>query len=152
MVAASTVALFTGAWSLVNVTRDQGGSRVIEPLFGDHPAGVISYSPNGYINVVLQSTDDLSALVGITKPEASLLAIAYSGPFTINNTYPVPDERHGEVLHGPLISSNVPGFPGMVLPRVFAFSEDDQYLELSANIAGLEEHLLWKKLPQHDSA
>lgn len=143
----ATVALFTGAWSLVNVTRN----GMIEPLFGPNPAGVISYSPNGYINVVLQSTDDLSSLLGISHPEASILSIAYSGPFTINNTYPMPDERHGEVLHGPLISSTVPLLPGMVLPRVFAFSEDDEYLELSADIAGVEEHLLWHKLPQHDS-
>lgn len=157
MVSPRTLSLFTGAFELLNITRLQNGTPILDTTGGRHPSGIISYSNNGYVSVLIHATKlewrptNLTMLDQDSQFDAEWALIgkhsgAYAGPFSFNESLLVSD-THGEILHGPLTVASLPGNIGRVQRRNFSFSEDGEYLNLVGGLgSGIFDILWWKRL------
>ena len=149
MVSARTLGLFSGSWSLLNITVSQDGAVV--PLDGWNPTGLISYTPQGLMQVMIQvlgqasggnGTADLGSLGSL----AQLATIDYAGRYR----FEAGDSgagTAGTVVHGPIEFTSVPGWLGNVFSRNFAFASDGQYLSLEGPVDDLTAALWWQKSP-----
>ncbi|MGA9519941.1 MAG: lipocalin-like domain-containing protein [Myxococcaceae bacterium] len=117
-----------GAWKLVSyVEKPVDGSADSYPL-GEHPQGIIMYTPDGYMSAQLMkpgrsgfaSGDWFDGTVEEYREEASTY-IAYSGPFKV-------DEDKRTLTHSMFVSL-FPNWTGQTQPRVVSL--DGDILELS---------------------
>lgn len=159
MVSTLTLALFVGAFNLLNITRTQNGTVISDSTYGENPAGVIMYTPTGFMSAVLTTTDPSLRPLDLTLPaqdnqtdtewaEVGRHTLAYSGPFHFNqNVTSNKDIRHGQIIHGPLITSTLPRFVGSLQRRNFTFTEDAMYLNLIGDLGnGVVDNLWWERL------
>lgn len=161
MAGSETFKLFIGAFNLLSITRTQNGAVIADITYGEHPAGVISYTPTGYMAAVLTATDPELRPQELTLPAQSNQSVtdwaevgehtlAYSGPFHFSkiNSF---DSRKGEVIHGPLLTATLPRFVGSLQTRQFEFSEDNKFLTLIGNLGeGVVDTLVWQRLEHND--
>lgn len=66
MVSTHVLSLFVGAFQFLNLTLTQNGIIVPDGTCDEIPAGVISYTPTGFMSAVLQATADAYRLLDIT--------------------------------------------------------------------------------------
>lgn len=161
MAAHDSLKLFVGAFNLLNITRTQNDAVIADITYGEHPAGVISYTPTGYMSAVLTSTDPDLRPQALTLPaqanqsvtdwaEVGEHTLAYAGPFHFSRI-DSSDGRKGEVIHGPLITATLPRFVGSLQTRQFEFSEDNKFLTLIGNLgSGVIDTLVWQRLEHND--
>lgn len=57
MVSLRTLQLFTGAFTLVNITRTDNGKSILDTIDGRHPVDTIIYSNDGYMPVLIHATE-----------------------------------------------------------------------------------------------
>lgn len=159
MISSLTLTLFAGAFTLLNITRTQNGMMIQDSTYGENPAGVITYTQTGFMSAVLQTTDPSLRPLDLTLPaednqtdaewaEVGRHTLAYAGPFHFNeNLTSTEDFRHGQIIHGPLLTSTLPRFVGSLQRRNFSFSEDGTYLNLIGDLGnGVIDNLWWKRL------
>lgn len=161
MAAHNSFKLFIGAFNLLNITRTQNDAIIADITYGEHPAGVISYTPTGYMSAVLTATDPELRPQELTLPaqtnqsvtewaEVGEHTLAYSGPFRFSRI-DSNDGKKGEVIHGPLLTATLPRFVGSLQKRQFEFSEDNKFLTLIGNLGnGVVDTLVWQRLEQND--
>ncbi|ORY56637.1 Lipocalin-like domain-containing protein [Pseudomassariella vexata] len=157
MVSTRTISLFTGAFTLLNITRTENGAIINDNTGGSHPTGIITYSTNGYVSVLIHATEpewrpeSLNMLDQDERFDSQWALVgkhsgAYSGPFGFDEAAMV-DENNGVVLHGPLTAASLPANIGRVQRREFAFSEDEQYLNLVGTLGvGVVDSLWWRRI------
>lgn len=163
MVSPHTIALFTGAFKLLNVTRLHNGTSVLDTTSGRHPDGVLSYSTNGYVSVLIHATEsewrpsNLTMLDHGSEFDAQWALVgkhsgAYAGPFHFNESS-IIDDTHGEVLHGPLVAASLPAQIGQTQRRKFTFSDDGLYLRLEGELgSGVIDILWWERICENHTA
>ena len=115
-----------GGWRLESfVSRDDSG--VDQYPFGEHPCGLILYTPDGYMSAQLTPGPDGEY-------------IAYAGRFHV-------DERHATVQHEVMISI----MPELLMQPQFRRAHiDDDRLTLSASVTAAEgatthSTLVWRR-------
>jgi Lipocalin-like domain len=122
-----------GAWHLESfVSRDEGTGLQRNP-FGDHPAGLILYTPDGYMSAQL-------------TPESGSEYIAYTGAFTV-------DEQTA-IVHHDVVMSNRPGLlkqPQYRHARVDADRLTLSATQTSADGSTTRSTLVWRRA-QHAGA
>lgn len=118
-----------GAWRLESfVSRDERTGVERRP-FGDHPAGLILYTTDGYMSAQL-------------APGPGAEYVAYAGAFTV-------DEKTGTVHHNVMLSS----MPELLAQPQFRHAQvDADRLTLSAtqtSAEGVSTHstLVWRRAP-----
>lgn len=156
MVSARTLSLFSGSWSLLNITVSQNGEVV--PLQGWNPTGLISYTPQGFMQVMIQTLGQLngggndtldlgSSLGNLTQ----LATIDYAGRYHFE-AGDGDASTAGTVVHGPIQFTSVPGWLGSVFPRNFTFADDGQYMSLEGPVGDtLTAALWWEKSTTTDN-
>jgi hypothetical protein len=116
-----------GAWKLVSyVGHPVDGSAPFFPL-GEHPSGIILYTPDGFMSAQLMSDgrapfasgDWFEATLEEYRAEASTY-IAYSGRFEV-------DEEKKTLTHSMFVSL-FPNWIGQTQPRVVAIEGDKLHL------------------------
>lgn len=157
MVSTHTLSLFVGAFQLLNITRTQNGNVIPDETYGDVPAGVISYTPSGFMSAVLQATASEYRPLDLTLPaqdnqtdaewaEVGRHTLAYAGPFFFNDSQTKSDFQ-GQIVHGPLLTSTLPSFVGSSQHRDFVFTEGGKFLNLIGNLGnGVIDNLWWQRL------
>lgn len=160
MVSTHTLSLFVGAFSLLNITRTQNGNPIADITYGDNPAGVISYTPTGFMSAVLTATDPDFRPLDLTLPaqtnqtdaewaDVGRHSLAYAGPFHFNDSQ-TKNDFEGQIIHGPLLTSTLPSFVGSLQHRDFVFTEDGKYLNLIGNLGGgVIDSLWWERLDRN---
>jgi hypothetical protein len=158
MVSTRTFDLFLGAWTLLNITTTQNGNLVPDSTYGAVPAGVLEYTSTGYMSTILTATAPDLRPQGLTipaEPDQSNTSwaiigqhtLAYAGPFQFNNAFPGTNATHGQIVHGPLLSSTLPSYVGSFQHRSYFFYDDGETLNLSADLGdGIVADLWWKRL------
>jgi signal transduction histidine kinase len=98
-----------GAWNLVSIVHcPVDGSESVH-IMGEKPAGIILYTPDGYVSAQLMREDYAGG--SSHDPESSgLTYIAYSGPFRV-------DEDTQTIMHSMFVSLN-PNWQGQTQPRI----------------------------------
>lgn len=165
MVSSRTISLFAGSWSLLNITLSQNGAVV--PLDGWTPTGLISYTPEGFMQVMIQtlgqlnnggsdvSSNDTSDLEAVLGNLTQLATIDYGGRYRFEGASDAEADSDanadgtvaGTVVHGPIEVTSVPGWLGSVFPRNFTFTGDGQYMSLAGPVDSLTAVLWWQKTP-----
>lgn len=161
MVSTRTFDLFLGAWVLLNITTTENGSLVPDSTYGTAPAGVLEYTRTGYMSTILTATTPDLRPKGLTipaEPDQSNTswaiigqhALAYAGPFQFNNAFLGTNATHGQIVHGPLISSTLPSYVNTFQHRSYTFYDDAETLNLSADLGeGIVANLWWKRLARN---
>jgi hypothetical protein len=98
-----------GAWNLVSIVHcPVDGSESVH-IMGEKPAGIILYTPDGYVSAQLMREDYAGG--SSHDPESSgLTYIAYSGPFRV-------DVDTQTIMHSMFVSLN-PNWQGQTQPRI----------------------------------
>lgn len=150
--------LFVGAFKLLSIVRTKDGVTIADITYGEHPAGVISYTPSGFMSAVLTASDPELRPQELTLParedqtaehwaEVGKHTLGYAGPFYFNNSETSEDGMKGEVVHGPLLTATLPSWVGSLQRRKFVFSEDSKYLTLIGHLGnGVVDNLTWERL------
>jgi hypothetical protein len=137
-----------GAWKLVSyVEKPVDGSEPVHPM-GEHPLGIIMYTPDGYMSAQLMRRDRKPFASGDwfkgTPEEYGKEAstyIAYSGPFHV-------DEEKKALTHSMFVSL-FPNWLGQTQPRVVRIEGDRLHLSTAAPIqsAGkkVNSYLEWQR-------
>jgi hypothetical protein len=113
--------------------------------YGTAPAGVLEYTSTGYMSTILiATTPDLrpKGLIIPAEPDQSNTSweiigqrtLAYAGPFQFNNAFSGTNATHGQIVHGPLLSSTLPSYMGSFQHRNYTFYDDVETLNLSADL------------------
>lgn len=111
-----------GAWTLLSVVVDQGGTK-IEP-FGNHPKGSIMFGPSGRFSLVI-TRSDLPALAsnnrlsGTAEENRAIVqgSIAYFGTYSVN------EDTRTFTVH--VEGSTFPNWVGTDQRRIFSISDDE---------------------------
>lgn len=141
-----------GAWKLVSyVEFPQDGAPQRSPL-GEHPEGIIMYTPDGYMSVQLMrpgrknfaSGDWFRATPEEFAEEASGY-IAYSGPFHV-------DEEAKSLTHSMNVSL-FPGWVGQTHPRIVKVEGNRLHLAtptpVSSGGSSVMAQLIWERVEPH---
>jgi len=127
--------------------------------WGQKPTGILTYTDRGFVSANMAATEPELRPSNVTwppKPEDAqdlwaLIgrhALSYAGTFTI--TERSPDEKTGQVIHGPLTVCSVPALVGTNLTRNYTLLQrpDGEYLRLfSVNTeSGRSSEIWWKRL------
>ncbi|MGH8523135.1 MAG: lipocalin-like domain-containing protein [Gammaproteobacteria bacterium] len=137
-----------GAWKLVSyVEKPVDGSEPFHPL-GEHPLGIIMYTPDGYMSAQLMhpdrepfaSGDWFQGTPDEYQQEASTY-IAYSGPFHV-------DEEKRTLTHSMFVSL-FPNWTGQTQPRVVKMEGDRLHLSTASPIQSggknVNSYLEWER-------
>jgi len=124
---ARSAADLVGTWRLVTWTSD--GADGTQLPMGEHPEGVVVYTPDGTMITTIGRTDrpridgtDMQGGPVEQRLEAQATFIAYSGSFRVED---------GDVIHE-VTMSLYPNWVGTSQRRHVALSEDGDRLTLSA--------------------
>jgi len=112
-----------GAWKLVSyVEMPVDGSAASHPM-GEHPLGIIMYTPDGYMSVHIMrpnrppfASGDWFRGTSEEYEAAATSYIAYSGPYHV-------DEANGVLTHTMQLSF-FPNWIGQTQPRVVEIEDD----------------------------
>jgi Lipocalin-like domain len=120
-----------GAWSLVSYAETDPKTGQTDHPMGEHPEGLIMYTPDGYVSAQLGSADRRPFEGGdmyAGRPEEYTAAgssyIAYSGPFFV-------DEAKGALQHEMRVSL-FPNWKGQRQVRVVKIEGDTLHLSTDA--------------------
>ena len=136
-----------GAWKLISyVEKPIDGSASFYPM-GEHPMGIIMYTPDGYMSAQLMRPDrkpfPSGDWFGGTTDEywqEATTYIAYSGPFHV-------EEVHKTLTHSMFVSM-FPNWTGQTQPRVVKIEGETLHLSTASPIksAGvMNSYLQWKR-------
>lgn len=152
-----TARLFLGAFQLLSIIRTRDGSTIADITYGEHPAGVISYTSSGFMSAILTASDTELRPSELTLPsqetqsidhwaEVGKHSLGYAGPFHISDRGD-SGALKGEVVHGPLLTATLPSWVGTKQKRKFEFSPDGRHLTLVGDLGnGVVDTLQWQRL------
>lgn len=158
MSSARSFELFVGAFQLLSIVRTKDDMTIADVTYGEHPAGVISYTPTGFMSAVLTASDSKLRPQELTLParesqtiedwaEVGKHTLGYAGPFHVDQDVTSEDGFTGEVVHGPLLTATLPSWVGSLQKRKFEFSQDGKYLTLIGHLGnGVVDTLRWERL------
>ncbi|KAK3314234.1 hypothetical protein B0H66DRAFT_374505 [Apodospora peruviana] len=144
------LAALEGTYLLLNTTI---------PGANPFDVGLLTYDRAGYVASNMASTNPLLRPPSVSWPPptdnqsdaewalAAKYALSYAGPFSIGTSFPAT-EVEGEVRHGPLMVSSVPGMVGSTQVRNYTLHDhdDDIFLELWGDWNGTRAAVWWKRL------
>jgi hypothetical protein len=138
-----------GTWHLVSyVERPTDGSASFYPL-GEHPEGMIFYTPDGYVSAQLQRSGRHPSGSHDMLDHAQDGTISYVG---YSGTYQI-DENQQQVTHFISISF-LPNLLGSAIARTVRIEGDFLYIGTAKpiNLGGKESmpQLVWKRATHHD--
>lgn len=125
--------LFDGAIKLLSINWTKDATAIADITYGEHPAGVISYTSSGYMSAVLTASDAQLRPSELTLPaqesqttehwaEVGKHSLRYAEPFHDSNDGSC---LKGEVMHGPLLTATRPSWVGTRQKRVLSFLQMD---------------------------
>jgi hypothetical protein len=142
-----------GAWRLVSYIESPiDGSPKRSPM-GDKPAGIIMYTPDGYMSAQLMrpgrknfASDDWFKGTPDEFTEEAAGYIAYSGPFHV-------DEATKSLSHSMNVSL-YPGWIGQTQPRVVKIDGNQLHLSTATPVnsggAKVMADLIWERAEHND--
>jgi len=127
-----------GAWNLVSIVHSPIDGSESAHVMGEKPAGIIMYTPDGYVSAQLMR-EDLAGGSSDDQESSDLTYIAYSGPFRV-------DEDTQTIMHSMFVSLN-PNWQGTTQPRTAELNGNTLRLSGPAEIDGRmgEAVITWER-------
>jgi hypothetical protein len=142
-----------GIWKLISATAIAADGTVTSDIYGAHPVGYITYTPDGHMMVMFSRSDRLSLSQDVRSPLSSemqaLSTQELAQAFTTFNAYAgIYTSIDNTVTHHIEIAS-IPNRVGTSLVRTFTLNDDRVTLRtlpvLSDGIETVFE-LVWKRI------